>query len=499
MAKLFLQHDIRTLDALTIERQGITSLQLMERAAQTVSEWIMHSFAQSTVVVLAGPGNNGGDGLVVARHLALVGCTVVVFSYTGNNGHRSADCAANWQQLPPSVEKHENELFVPPLGASLIVDALLGTGLNRPVGGLIAQAITDANQSNIPILSIDIPSGMGDEASLGSVEEQIIVRATWTISFQWPKINFLMPESEPFVGQNIVTDIGISESAIADVPTSFYWADEAMIRQMIKPRSKFAHKGTVGKALLVVGSKGMMGAVQLSAKACLRSGVGLLTTLVPECGYQIMQIGVPEAMTMTSGDTHIVQADVQLPQVDAIGIGPGLGRNEATGQYVAQLLHTVQVPMVVDADALWHVAQMLKDEPTFCAITPTIFTPHEGEFDRLTNHYHTRMERIEVARLFAKQHNVVLVLKGAHTAVCMPNGNVVFNSTGNAGMATGGSGDVLTGIITALLAQGYDAPSAAIIGVYMHGKAGDMASKNVGEISLIASDIISCLGLAFKE
>ncbi len=474
----------------------------MERAAQTVSEWVMHNFPAQTIAILSGPGNNGGDGLVVARQLSVVGYEVIVFSYTNKNGQRSADCQANWQKLPPTIKLHENEPFAPQPNTSLIIDALLGTGLNRPADGLIAQAVSTANQSTVPILSIDMPSGMGNETSLGNIANQTVIKATWTISFQWPKINFLMPEAEPYVGQVVVTDIGIASNAISSMPTPYSLTDANTIKSLLQTRSKFAHKGTMGKALLVVGSKGMMGAAQLSAKACLRSGVGLLTTLVPECGYEIMQIGVPEAMTATCGTTHIAEADARpqsLPQTNAIGIGPGIGRNAATGHYIAELLKTSHLPMVVDADALWHVAQLLHNEPTLHFTSPTIFTPHEGEFDRLTHSHTTRMARIETASTFATQHNIVLVLKGAYTAICLPSGQVIFNPTGNAGMATGGSGDVLTGILTTLLAQNYDATTAAIVGVYIHGKAGDIARDKVGEVSLIASDIIRCLPFAFPR
>ncbi len=490
MSKIFLQRDIRVIDARTIELQHISSLQLMERAASTVSDWVMHHFSAQTIVVLAGPGNNGGDGLVVARQLSVVGCRVIVFSYTNSSNQRSSDCEANWHLLPSSVERHENESFVCQSEVSLIVDALFGTGLSRAVSGPIADAIRVANQSGKPILSIDMPSGMGDEAMLANGIGELAITATWTITFQFPKINFLMPEVAANVGEIIVADIGLEQQAIRDVSSYFYFIDADYIAQITKKRNKFAHKGTMGKALIVSGSKGMMGAAQLCARGCLRSGVGLLTMVVPECGYDIIQIGVPEAMAITYGDVCI--GDVcnvpKFPQVDAMGIGPGLGRAEATGNYVKSVLENAQVPMVVDADALWHVAQLM-NKTSFVANVPMIFTPHEGEFDRLTHIHTNRMSRIVTARTYAAEHNVVVVLKGAYTAVCMPCGNVMFNSTGNAGMATGGSGDVLTGILTGLLAQGYSAADAAVIGVYKHGAAGDRVRDSKGEDALIASDI----------
>ena len=499
MAKLFLQNDIRTIDALTIERQNITSVALMERAASTVTHWIMQHFEATKIVVLAGPGNNGGDGLVVARQLAMVGCMVEVFSFTNSNNHRSADCEYNWNRLPANVIKHQNEPLKLQSDTSLIVDALFGTGLSRPLEGLIAETIKLINSNNIPILSIDMPSGMGNEHSMTQLKPDIVVvKAKWTISFQFPKINFLMPEASAYVGQIVVTDIGLDKDAMHNISSNYFLTDIDFIRSIKKTRSKFAHKGNVGKALLMVGSKGMMGAAQLCARGCLRSGVGLLTALVPECGYQIMQIGVPEAMTLTCGQSFFGQDLLmpQLPMADAIGIGPGLGRAEQTTSFVLNIVKNTSIPLVVDADALWHLAAQIE---TFRATQPMIFTPHEGEFDRLTEKHQNRMARIETAQKFATIHNVVLVLKGAHTVVCTPNGDVFFNSTGNAGMATGGSGDVLTGILTGLLAQGYTATEAAILGVFLHGLAGDKAKIQNGEEALIATDIVNNISNAWNE
>ncbi|MCQ2203084.1 MAG: NAD(P)H-hydrate dehydratase [Bacteroidales bacterium] len=499
MQKIFLQQQISTLDKLTVERQNITSLQLMERAAKTVADFVMSRFDRCRVAIMAGPGNNGGDGLVVARMLSIVGFDVTVYSFTGRSGNRSDDCEANFKKLPPSVAKHVN--FIEPSleDYPIIVDALLGTGLSRKVEGIIAEAIDRINSSDTTIISIDLPSGMGCEETLTCLDDMPIVKADFTIGFQQPKLAFMMPEAHQYVGEWTVTDIGIDSTAIAENSTDMFLIEQSDIASMIKCRNRFAHKGSIGRSIIFAGSRGMMGAAQLSAKACLRGGTGLLTMAIPSVGYEIMQIGVPEAMAVTIGDDFITSNSFEpsrLPKTDAVGIGPGLGRNHSTQDIINDVL-ALRKPTVIDADALWHLAKIRNNGSP--KLDMAILTPHEGEFDNLTCPHNSRYDRLLTARRFAVDNKTTLILKGAFTAICLCDGRIVFNPTGNAGMATGGSGDVLTGILTALLAQGYSTEESAIIGVYLHGLAGDIAEQHTTDIALIASDIIKYLPEAWQR
>lgn len=497
MKKIFLQSQIKELDRQTIERQGITSLELMERAAMNVADYIMNHWQPGKIVIVAGPGNNGGDGLVVARILSIVGYDVVVYNYTGRSQKRSDDCESNYRRLPARVEKHVDEEKINFAGAELVVDALFGTGLSRAVDGKLADVIGQINHSGIAVLSIDMPSGMGDEDMICRADGMPIVRADLTIAFQQPKLAFLMQETGNYVGEWMITDIGIDQSAMQETSTNFYYIEKDDVERLLKKRSRFAHKGTTGKALIIAGKKGMMGAAQMCGKSCLRSGIGLLTMVVPEAGYEIMQTCVPEAMTLTMGNDWIEQSDVELPRVDAIGIGPGLGRELVTKVVVENIAETDK-PIVMDADALWHMRDTLK-AGKLDGKGMMILTPHEGEFDRMSGiETGDRYSRIRRAVEMAADMNIVIVLKGAYTAICTPQGKIFINSTGNAGMATGGSGDVLTGILTALMAQGYSAEEASVIGVYIHGLAGDKAKEKRGEMGMTAMDIVDNLGEAWK-
>lgn len=501
MGSIFLQNQIRNIDAETVVREGITSDQLMERASRTVSSWIFQNISPDRhIVVLAGPGNNGGDGLAVARHLAL-GFDVTVYSFTSADGRRSADNELNVQRLRTSrLTFHENDSCVVFPDNCLVIDALFGSGLSRPLEGLFADIVNAVNTSGCEVLSIDVPSGLGDEASLAHLDKFPVVKADTTISFQFRKMAFLLPETEQLVGSVVITDIGLDAQAIADTPTRYFYTEWSDVDTLFKSRSRFAHKGDFGRAKLFAGSLGMMGAAQLSARAALRSGVGLLTAVTPRCGYEIMQIGTPEAMVQISGaEGHLVW-DAQLYDLrtKAIGIGPGIGRSPETSIFVHDAINAYSVtPKVIDADALWHLAQLSRDGVA-PALVNAILTPHDAEFDNLTAPHSSRVERINAASDYAVANGVVVVLKGANTAVCLPDGSVHFNSTGNAGMATGGSGDVLTGILTALLAQGYALADAAILGVFIHGMAGDAAAQRLSQVGMTAGDIVDELSKLWR-
>jgi NAD(P)H-hydrate epimerase len=388
---------------------------------------------------------------------------------------------------------------LPPIGKKdLVIDAIFGSGLSRPIdSGLVMAVIEHINGSGAEVVAVDIPSGLfADKPSTAGA----IVKARHTVSFQLPKLAFMLSENHPFVGDWHLVPIGLSKKAIKKAEAGAFYITEKDIRKILKPRDKFSHKGTFGHALLLAGSYGKIGAALLAAKACLRSGAGLLTAHLPACGYPIMQIACPEAMVSTDKEEKFLSAlPEDLQGKNAIGIGPGLGLSESSAALLLQLFQAQpETPMVIDADALNLMAkyrQLLDLLPS-----NSILTPHPKEFERLVGGKPSGdFERLKWQAAFASQYGVYVVCKGAHTSIASPDGEIFFNSTGNAGMATAGSGDVLTGVLLGLLAQGYMPREAALLGVFIHGLAGDVAKAKHGETSLIASDIIEALGGAFSK
>ena len=445
--------------------EPISSEGLMERAAGQVFEWLMaHITKNNTVKIFCGSGNNGGDGLVVARRLTQVGMPNQVFML------RDLQSPDDF----PAIDKDD-----------IIVDALFGSGLNRPVEGLAAELIRYLNAQQAIRVSIDIASGLfADTPS----PEAAIFRPDYTLTFQMPKLAFLMPENDPFVGRLEVLDIRLHPQFLLEVETNNFLVDREMMKSIIHHRPKFSHKGTYGHALLVAGSEGKTGAAVLGAKSCLRTGVGLLSVKLPKSAWTPLQSSLPEAM---------IQVDDKLDAFNAIGVGPGLGKDDDAQRLVRSLIQDAKVPLVMDADAL----NILGENKTWLSFLPakTILTPHPKEFERLFGKTSTSFERLELLREMAVKHGIVIVLKGAYTATAMPNGTVFFNSTGNPGMATAGSGDVLTGMILSLLAQRYTPEEAAVLGVYLHGLAGDFAAEHYSQEAMIASDITENIGKAFSS
>jgi yjeF C-terminal region, hydroxyethylthiazole kinase-related len=380
----------------------------------------------------------------------------------------------------------------------IIIDGLFGTGLNKPLTGGFATLVKSINKSKASVISIDIPSGMFAEDNSGNTKGTFI-KANKTFTFQFPKMAFFLPEDGEFVGEWEVLNIDLHPEAISKTTTSNYYLRKENVEKIIKSRSVFSHKGTFGHALLIAGSYGKMGAAVLSSKGCLRAGAGLLTVHVPEKGNVIMQTSVPEAMLdVDLNEKYFSEITFFPKKYNAVGIGPGLGTEQISSDAFFQLLRQIKVPLVLDADAL-----NLLDSPEKIDRIPegTILTPHVGEFNRLAgvSPVVSSYQRLLAAIEFAAQTKTYVVLKGAYTAVCTPERNCFFNETGNPGMATAGSGDALTGIILGLLAQGYSSRDAAILGVYLHGLAGDIAAKKLSQEGLMASDIIESLPLAFKE
>lgn len=493
--KILSAEQTRALDAYTIAHEPIASLDLMERAAQTFTEWFIRQFANidRPVVVFCGPGNNGGDGLAIARLLHRRFYNVEVFAcQIGAN--TSEDFRANLERLP------ELELHKITAGATLpewpvdaiVVDALFGSGLNRPVEGYWGKLIDHINTNASLIISVDIPSGVfADQLTTSPT-----IKAHHTLSFEMPKYAFLFPENQDAVGQWTFKSIGLSPAFIAQTESPYFFITPKMISQRLKTRKKHDHKGVFGHALLIAGSKGKMGAAVLAARACLRSGVGLVTVHIPECGYEILQASTPEAMiSLDKSATHFT-APPALGSYKSIGIGCGLAQTAEVAAGLRQLLSQSGQPLVLDADALNLLAassDLIKMLPKDC-----ILTPHPGEFGRLCGETVNGFERVALLQAKAQEWGVYIVLKGAYTAIACPDGACYFNSTGNPGMATGGSGDALTGLITGLLAQGYSPLDAALLGVYLHGLAGDLTAQALGYNAMIAGDIIERLGDAFK-
>ena len=477
--KIFPSSSIKKLDAYTIEHEPISSIDLMERAATALTKAITQRWTpQTPVIVFAGPGNNGGDALAVARMMAEKEYDVEVYLFN-TKGELSADCQTNKEQIAAmrNVKFHEiSTQFVPPTltAEHLVIDGLFGSGLNKPLSGGFAAVVKYINSSPATVVSIDIPSGLMGEENTFNIKSNII-RADYTYSLQLPKLAFLFAENAEFVGKWELLDIQLSQEAIKQSETNYELTEAEDIRTLIKPRKQFAHKGNFGHALLIAGSKGMAGASILSARACLRSGVGLLTVHAPLCNCTILQTSVPEAMVESDADESCFAVPTDTDDYQAIAIGPGLGKSEETETALLEQLQHCQTPAVLDADAL----NILANHRHALTHLPkgSILTPHPKELERLVGKCQDSYERLTKACELAKNANVHIILKGAYSAIITPEGKCYFNPTGNPGMATGGSGDVLTGVILALLAQGYDTDAAARIGTYVHGLAGDIAQS----------------------
>lgn len=497
MLKVLKAKQIREADNFTIKKEPIASIDLMERAANNAFKRILEISKKpenKSFIVFCGPGNNGGDGLVIARKLLEKGYSVI--TYTLNlNGKYSEDFVTNLNRYSGEpIELNQDSYEVQLEKESIIIDALFGTGLGRPLEGFIQDIIEQLNESGLPIVSIDMPSGLFAEDNKNNKYGGII-KATYTLSFEVPKLAFLLPENSIYVGNWEVIPIGLHPEFIQEVECEKFYFTKQDAKSILKLRNAFSHKGTFGHALLIAGCTGKMGAAVLAAKAAMRSGLGLLSVQIPKSGYEIMQVSVPEAMVVLDENENFVSTSLKSYPYPTLGIGPGIGTEEETQSLFKRLIQDITSPIVIDADAL----NILSENKTWLSFLPkgSILTPHPGEFRRLVGDWESDLERLELQVEFAKKFQIYLVLKGRHTSIACPSGKVFFNSTGNSGMATGGSGDTLTGIITGLLAQGYLSEQAALLGVYLHGLAGDFAADKLGEESLIASDISFYLPNAF--
>lgn len=497
--KLFLTSQIRKIDSLTIENEPISSINLMERAADAIFRWFAQNINSSNkILVFAGSGNNGGDGLALARMLVEVGYYVQV--YLPESDSFSVDCQKNLDRLKrqglviPQIIRGEADFpIVAP--STIIVDALFGSGLTRALIGIHAKLVEYINRCTVKVVSIDMPSGLfGEENPFPNSNP--IIKATVTLTLQFPKLSFLFAENNQYVGQFIVLPIGLDSEAINSIHTPYQLVDIYSVTPLVKTRSRFSHKGSYGHSLIISGSKGMIGAAALASASCIKSGAGLVTAHVPRIGNSILQQSVPEVMVDEDEDEHHFTSINSTSKFSAIAIGPGLGQSTAAVDGFIKLLNEVKSPLIIDADGL----NILANNPKLLDLVPalTIITPHPGEFDRLFGICHSGFQRLSRAIEKAARYGIVIVLKGAYTQIICPDGTIYFNSTGNPGMATGGSGDVLTGIITSLRGQGYDHVSSSVLGVFIHGLAGDLAAKRKGLNAIVASDIINYLSDAFQ-
>lgn len=499
--KILSSNQLKELDKYTMEQEPIASIDLMERAAQALTEAIIRRWDTShPIVVFAGPGNNGGDALAVARMLSQKNYHVEVFLFN-TKGRLSEECQTNLHRLKTCGSIYFTEIstqFDPPILTEnhVVIDGLFGTGLNKPLNGGFAAVVKYINASKATVVAIDIPSGLMGEDNTYNIRPHI-VRADVTLSIQLPKLSFFFPENEEIVGEWELLDIGLKQSYILAAESPYSILEEELIRSLIKPRKRFAHKGSFGHGLLIAGSYGMAGASILSAKACLRSGIGLLTVHVPIYNHDLLQTTVPEAIVQTDIHERYFAEPVDLSKYKALAIGPGLGQEEDTALAMMEQIQASNIPVVLDADAI----NILSSHRNWLSRLPkqSILTPHLGELERLTGKCMDTYERLtKVKELAAYLHSYIIV-KGAWTIIVTPDGRCFLNPTGNPGMATAGSGDVLTGILLALLAQGYSQEEACQLGVYVHGLAGDIAAETMSQMGMTSGDIIAALPQAWKK
>lgn len=502
--KLFTASQIQAWDAHTIQSQGISSLALMERAAYRLFEAISSNHLKENCVVhiVCGTGNNAGDGIQLANYL-LRHTSTTAHVYIHPNGFKpNSDAHRSWlalNQLQYSqlyIHEH-NEFYAASLADDdILVDAVFGTGFRLEPDAHYAQLIVAMNEKQGVKIAIDIPSCLPADIQLHPIAHPVF-NAQYTYTFQVPKLSFLLPETGVYVGQFTVLDIGLSNEFEQNEPSTTQLLTASFIKALLKPNSKFAHKGTHGHLLTIGGGFGKMGAAVLMAKSALHTGAGLVSAYIPKTGYQILQTALPECMVMVDEDLYEINTMPQANTHDAYAVGPGMGTSEKTQKALVKWLSILQKPIVLDADALNMLARQ-KDETGHIQFPPNcIITPHPKEFDRLAGHSVNTAERLEKLKHFAQQYQVVAVLKGAHTAIATPGGQLYFNQTGTPAMATAGSGDVLTGIIGALLARKYDSISAALVGVYVHGLAGELATQQ--QYTLLASNLASSVGVALKQ
>ncbi|WP_299765554.1 NAD(P)H-hydrate dehydratase [uncultured Dokdonia sp.] len=499
--KIFSRKQIYEADQITVKKENLPSINLMERAGGYIYEWVHERLkgGQVPIKVFCGIGNNGGDGMVLARYLIENNYNVTTYLVNYNTKRvpdfleaysRLKSATKNW----PIVINEGDELpVISP--QDIVVDAIFGIGLNRVVQDWVKALFTAINASNAYVLSIDIPSGM--YMDMAPQEGDVIIQPRFTLSFQAPKLPFFLPMTAPIMQAWDILDIGLDPEYLATTPTDVELIGKQEVIQMYRSRGQFGHKGMYGHSLLIGGSYGKMGAIVLASKAAMRAGSGMVTAYVPQIGVPILQTAIPEVMTETDNFNGKVFEEIDFQtDANAIGIGPGMGTDPKTAKAMEAFLKAQKNPIVIDADAI----NIIAANPALLAEVPalSIVTPHMGELARLIGTWEDDFDRLEKTAKFAKKHDIAIVMKGAHT-ITTYDMKLYINDSGNPGLATAGSGDVLTGVITGLLAQGYHPMEAALMGVYFHGRAADIAINQYGIEGLMASDVTEFLGRAYMD
>jgi ADP-dependent NAD(P)H-hydrate dehydratase / NAD(P)H-hydrate epimerase len=503
--------EMREIDRATSERFGVPSLTLMENAGSAVARFILSEYPQAErVSVICGKGNNGGDGFVVARQLRDAGRAVRILLLCAPEELRG-DAAAMFAKLtsPPLVAREAGDLDSAAAGeifsADLLVDAILGTGFRPPVSPLYAAAIAKMNESSTPVVAVDIPSGT--DADTPPAPGATVARADAIVTFTAPRPAHVFADLT--VGPTVIVPIGSPAEAMVS-QLGLHLSTPADFAALLAPRRRDANKGSYGHVLVIGGSLGKAGAAAMAGFSALRAGAGLATVATPQSILPTVAGFHPELMTEPLEETEAAtialrnlepqHVDLLVERTSVLAIGPGISRNHETAEFVRALTHRYKAPMVLDADAL-NAFEGLADQLTGHGRT-LVITPHPGEMARLTGRSipEIQADRLDVARNFAREHELIVILKGHRTLIASPNGEVWVNPTGNPGMATGGSGDVLTGMVAGLIAQHPQyALEAAALAVYLHGLAGDLAGAAVGENSLVATDLVRFLPQAFSR
>lgn len=496
------KEEIKFADEYTIQHEPITSIDLMERAARACVMHIIKRVDDGTpIFVLCGKGNNGGDGFAIARMLLdrSYNCTAVLVNYAPEF---STDCKINYERLkqinPEAIYEVNSETDLETTrftSQGVLVDALFGTGLNKPLSGLAQDVVDFANKNFPQIISIDCPSGLYSDKANDPNDR--VINSSVTLTFQYPKLSFLAAQNKWAIPEFEVLNIGLHPHLEYLIKTKNFFVTKNEIKPLIKHRPKFVHKGDFGHALIIAGNATMRGAASIAAMACLNSGAGLLTVHSVPSALDTLMHHLPEAMCSIDSNAEFICELPDLKKYNVIAFGPGIGTEQETQDVLKKLLNYNSSSLVIDADGL----NILAQNKTWISFLPpeTILTPHPKEFDRLTEKHEHDIYRWNTASQFAIKHKVIVVLKGTYTCICMPDGSRYFNNSGNSGLAKGGSGDTLTGIITGLLARGYSAPQATLIGVHVHGYAADIAIKKISKESLLATDVIAKLGKAVQK
>ena len=508
--KILSNEDIKTIRRLTMEAQGITSVDLVERTGEAVAEEVMAVAGRPDegrpLLVLAGWGDNGAEALATARVLAEQGYKPEVLLFNIGGNRLSPECTVMRDRLDgvegvmlQEITGNEPFRWTDPSVSSVIVDGLFGGGHDKPMPRTFQLLARNINDSGATVVSIDIPSGLSEEWN-GKVSREYMIHATITVAIEFPRLSFMLADNADVVGHWKIVRIGYDSNAIRQAPFTFVLVDKPLVARCLKPRKPFSSKHDYGNAMIFAGSRGMAGAAVLAARGALRAGAGRVTVHGPAENMIVLQTAVPEAMFRADQRAAYISSMFFDLKYNSYAVGPGIGKAEETAIAFEKFIKAAQAAgrrLVLDADALNIIA---KRPILLNYITPfSVITPHIDEFDRIFGASANSEERLRKALKCAEDYSLIIVLKGHHTAIIRPDGKLMFNSSGTPAMATPGSGDVLTGVITALMANGLVSEIAAFVGPYIHGVAGELAAKQHGEYGVTAGDIADNIGAAIKE